>query len=729
MIANPTLAKLRLTITPPIAKFIVIAVTIIMAAARIPMLDAMHRPAILWDEMTYLNFARFLGGAGPPLDFHVDPSVEHVGYGLIIAPAFVTRPPFEIAFHLAMGINLLLGLCLTLLAYRIARRVASASRPVALSCAVAITAYPAFFLLPLFIFSENAVFPLVLFSVLSFYELVARSRSIGWHLAFALSIVGVWFAHETSAILVAIALVAVGLLAFKRLISIPFAVLDVVVIFLGLGVVQVVHQHLWAMSWGPMNDLTWALPALLKAVSFKWFIYSIRALCDQQTAILLPSLGAYALAMGMLLRELLATRVTGWSARAATCAYALAATLVVGIASAFFLTLIPNWWLSPDAAYATRYVEQGAVAALAIGLPLFFTGQVPVRRLAYWTVPAIVLIAIVASIDYMGSVYLNPGEPISVLAWAGFNRLLRGGPLVMLVIVALVGVSVILATRRSRPAIGLLTLVVVWLGIDAAEFKGQIDPAQHVYDHLLGTQISKLAPYVEAMPQFPEVAFGQANLNIFTYTILALADPSHRFVIVTWPAGQGPAQQVAVAAESGAPAGFTKIVCEGLPPAGCLYVRDRAAASYLLALRDMDAFGSHPVLTLGDGLEIGVQNDDLVTWDGVYAIDKTPDLTAFRWTNGDARVILPKTTAPASSARIEFVAPNPGHVTIDVQRPGARAVRVIDAPDVVNANAYTIPLAPYLPGTAVTVRTTNLQPGSTPAARLSVEIRTFRLLP
>jgi hypothetical protein len=729
MIAKPYLASLRPMITEPIARLIVAAVAIMMAAARIPMLGLMHRPAIVWDEMTYLNFARFLAGAGPPLDFHLDPSVEHAGYGFVIAPAFITHAPFEIAYHLALGINLILGLSLTLLTYRIGRRVAGASRSIALLCAIAITAYPAFFLLPLFIFSENVVFPLVLLAVLAFYELLKNNRRYEWHLAFAFSIISVWFAHETSVILVAIALCAIGLLAVKRRIPVPFAIADVIVILLGIVAVQSIHQHLWALSWGPKDDLTWALPAFFSAVSIKWLIDSIHALCDQQAAILLPSLGAYLLALGTLLRELFIARKATWSARALTCAFALAATLGLAIASAFFLALVPNWWLSPEAAFATRYVEEGAVAALAIGLPLFFSGQVQLRPFAYWASAAIVLMAVVASFDYSGNVYLNPGEPISELAWAAFSRLLRGGSMLALALAALVGLAIVLGTRRSRPVVSLLALIVVWLAASAAEVRGQIEPAQSQYDHLLGAYTSKLTPYVRAMPQFPDVTFAQSNLNIFTYNLLALDVPSHRFSVVAWPPGGAPQEQVAVAAESVAPRGFTKIICEEMPPIGCLYVRDSAAIAYLSALKQMDAFGPHPVLTLGDGLEIGVQNDGLVTWDGVYAIDKTPEMTAFRWTNGNARVILPATAQPVASARIEFVSPNAGHVTIEIQRPGARPVRVVDAPDVINANAYSIPIGAYVPGTAVLIRTTNVHPASTPGAKLSVEIRAFRLMP
>src|SRR5580658_4644003 len=167
---------------------IVVAIAILMAVVRIPLLSFMHRPGIDWDEITYLNFARYFGGAGPPLDLRADPSVEHAGYGLLIAPAFVTHAPFEIAYHLALGINLVLSVCLTLLAYRIARRIAGASRLIATLCAVAITAYPAFFILPLFVFSENVVFPLVLLCVLAFYEIAEDSKRIGWHVAFVCSV-------------------------------------------------------------------------------------------------------------------------------------------------------------------------------------------------------------------------------------------------------------------------------------------------------------------------------------------------------------------------------------------------------------------------------------------------------------------------------------------------------------------------------------------------------------
>ena len=725
MIAKPSIASWRPS--EPIARLIVAAIAVLMAAVRVPLLSVMHRPGINWDEMTYLNFARIFAGAGPPLDLRVDPNVEHAGYGLVIAPAFVLHAPFEIAYHLVLGINLILGLCLTLLAYRIARRVAGASRPIAILSAVALTAYPAFFVLPLFVFSENVVFPLMLLCVLAFYEMVETPKRAGWHAAFALSVVGMWFAHAPSAVIVALAFASLLCLALMRRISALYATADAIVMLAGVAIAQRVHEHLWPLSWGPAND-TKLIPGILAGISslLLWLGNSLHVLVYEQAAIVLPSLGLYILVMVVLTREVFVARRGPWTARALTCCFVIAATLGMSLMSATFVATFPGALSMPDVLFATRYPEQGIIGALAIGLPLFFTYAIRMRPFAYYGLAGIVVAAFLAAPDYNGSIYLQPGESISELSWSGFAGLLHGSPMIVLAVFALAVLAGILWLRRDRPVVALLAITCVWLACSAADVKRQIAPEQANYDQLLGASSSRLSPYVRAMPQFNDVAVALNDLNIFTYNQVALDVPDHRFTLATWPRGSGPIQDAAIARSS--PNGFTEIACETFPPVTCLYVRDQTTAAYLRKWGGLGAFEPHPTFALGRGLEIGIDTTGLISWQGVYPLEKTPNGLPFRWTNGSAHVVLPYLTEPASIAAIDLVAPNPGHITIELQRPGRPPQTITNAADVTNLNSYSVSVAPYAPGTSISIRTTNVQPGSEANRRLSVEIRSFRLL-
>lgn len=717
----------KATITVPVARTIVVATAILMAVARIPMLAVMHRPEVDWDEMTYLNFGRFLAGAGPPLDLRYDPNVEHAGYGAILVPAFVTRPPFEIAYHLTLGINLVLSFALTLLAYRIARRVAGASRSTALLCAIALTAYPDFFVLPLFVFSENLVFPLVLVSVLAFYELLRSARNVWWHAAFAVSIVGMWFAHAPTVVVAAAALAAIIVVAVARRVPWPYAIADVLVIAVGVGIVQAVHRSLWPLSWGNETDTTLG-PQILAAVSLRGLADSLREFCYQQAAVVLPSLGAYVLALAMLIRELFVAGRRRLSDRALTCAYVLTAMLGAATSSAFFLITVPGVFAMPDAVFTTRYIDEGAVAALAVGLPLFFSLRDRLRAPVVYAGAAIAFTAAVAYPVYVGSVYAGRGESINEIAWAGFAGLLRGGPMFALAGFALAALVLVVAARRLAPAAGLLVLIAVWLAAGISEVEGQIRPQQVALDELIGADTSKLAPYLRVVPQPVDVAYAASGFNILMHNLLALDVSNHSFTTTAWRAGEAPRQDLAVAPRAVAPVGFTEIVCERVEPAACLYARDRTTASYLLGLERSAAFAPRTTLAPGDSLEIGVAKDASAAWSGVYNVQMTQARTPFRWTNGNARVVLPLTTEPAGHARIVLAAANAGRAIVELQRPGRAPARLLDAPVVKDENSYTIPIGRTPPGTAVSIVTTNVAPGSTAAIPLSVELRSFRLV-
>jgi hypothetical protein len=612
-----------------------------------------------------------------------------------------------------------------LLAYRIARRIAGASRPIATLIAIALTAYPAFFVLPLFVFSENVVFPLMLLCVLAFYEIVEIPKRAGWHAAFALSVVGMWFAHAPSAVIVALAFAGLLCLALMRRIPAIYAAADAIVMLAGIAIAQRVHEHLWPLSWGTTNDSA-LLPGIVAGIfSLRWLGDSLHALIYEQAAIVLPSLGLYIIVMGILTREVFIARRGPWTARALTCCFVIGAALGMSLMSATFVGTFPVVLTMLDALFASRYAEQGAIGALAIGLPLFFTCAFRMRTFAYYGMAGIVVAAFLAAPDYDGSIYLEPSESISELSWSGFAGLLHGAPMVVLAAFALAALAVILWLRRDRPVVALLAITCVWLACSAADVKRQIAPEQANYDRLLGATSSRLSPYIRAMPQFNDVAVAVNDLNIFTYNQVALDVPDHRFTLATWPRGAGPIQDVAIARS--APNGFTEIACEQFPPVTCLYVRDRITAAYLRTWGQLGAFEPHPPLALGPGLEIGIDDTGRISWQGVYPLEKTPDGIPFRWTNGSARVVLPYLTEPASSAAIDLVAPNPGHIIIDLQRPGRPPQNITDAADVTNLNSYSVPLAPYAPGTSVSIRTTNIVPG-TENPRLSVEIRSFRLL-
>jgi len=148
------------------------------------------------------------------------------------------------------------------------------------------------------------------------------------------------------------------------------------------------------------------------------------------------------------------------------------------------------------------------------------------------------------------------------------------------------------------------------------------------------------------------------------------------------------------------------------------FVRDRLPAG-----------SSGFVMTLGTGLEVGVNEAAGGLWSGVYVLEKTPDGTPFRWTNGNAMMVLPALDRPATSADVSIAAPNAGTMTIAAERRGSGPSTLLTAPAPAGGVRFHVPLDHYEPGTVLTFHSTNRVTGTSDPRTLSVEIRSFRLLP
>lgn len=718
-------SELALALTNRQQTLVAVGVAALLSIIRIPMILEMHRPLIVWDEITYLAIARYFAGAGQPLDFSIDPNVEHVGYGLLSSVAFLPHGPFEITYHLVLLLNLALAAVTTYLVYTVARRIAGAPFWLAVLSTTAIASYPAFFVMPTLVFSENLVFPLALLSTLSLFEAVNSERSVPWHLVFVLSVVAMWLTHSATMPFVLAGCLTIAALALGRRLPPYIALLDIALIGLGWLVANIVDQHFWSIMWGQNSDLVFARE-MMAAFSLEGSLRFILSLSRTQFALAIPSLGMYVVGLVVVAREMLGGKRTGWSARAVACSYVILGTIGCALLSAMLFSAFPPSG-NLDTMFAARYVEPSLLLILSIGLPLFMTAlDVPTRLAAVLVVAVTAALSAVATRSWDALWYQGAGESVSELALAGLAHLVRGGTVITLAAVSLAVGALVLVLRRRQPHLALVALFIAWTVMSLSEFTGQISSQQKRFDILLGAKLSLIAPYVSRIPDQRAVAYEVEN--VLTYNLLAFALPNERVIASGWPSGSAPPQGAAVATEAHAPTGFGRVACERFVPIECLYVRSRSTSQYLRSLAERDAF-SRPI-DVGDGAEIGVSYIVNVTWRGLYPIETTPDGIPFRWTDGNATVVLPRVKSPVSHAQLWLSVPNRGHITIRTRQPGAKSyVTVVDGPDAPGGNAFAIPLRPYVPGTTVSILTTNTQPGGTDSRRLSVEIRNFRLLP
>jgi hypothetical protein len=135
------------------------------------------------------------------------------------------------------------------------------------------------------------------------------------------------------------------------------------------------------------------------------------------------------------------------------------------------------------------------------------------------------------------------------------------------------------------------------------------------------------------------------------------------------------------------------------------------------------------VMTLGTGLEVGVSEAAGGLWSGVYVLETAPDGTPFRWTNGDAMLVLPALDRPATAADVLIAAPNAGRLKISAKPPGSASSTLLAAPAPTGAVRFHVPLDHYEPGTVLTFQSTNRVTGTSDPRTLSVQLRSVRLLP
>jgi hypothetical protein len=703
-----------------------IVLAVALALGRLPAVLSMHRPTFMWDEAAYLSLGRYLAGAGQLVDLRIA-SFGRPAYGVVLWPAFAAHSAFETAFHLALLTNLLLGAATTVLAYAIARRIGGVTAPIALLSAAAITAYPSVFLLPFFALSENIVVPLTLGAVLVAYEVISRPGAIVPNVAFALCLVGLWASHPVAGGTVLVALA--GLLAAAAVRRIPWAVtaLNLLVVLIGVALVFVADTKLSAEGWGaPVGTVL--REQLASVATTDGVVRLFRLLAYQQAAVLVPSLGAYAIAVSVLVRELLIARSVGFSARSAVAAFVLVSVVVTAFFSSAYVASLPGSPASPDVLFRTRYLEATIVATLAVGLPMFTEQVPPWRAIGYATSAALVVLTLIADPAFQAGALAASGGSANALALSAYARFLHASSFLFLGFLGLVDACLIVLLRWLRAPLALVALVIVWGVAGAAELQDGIAWQQAQLDALFGVRTSSFGPYLAAVPH-DSVPYAASAIDPVVYATEALALPHEHFRVLAPPASD-PGTAFVIAAREQIPSPYHIVACEHLAPV-CLGMRDAAFADRLISQALSGELVPRPALQLRSGLEIGVNHFIDVTTDGIWGLERTPDGVEFRWTDGDAAITLPAISdrAPAT-AHLVLVAPDAGHIIIGLQRPGGTVTKIVDAPDQPGENDFFVPLAPYVAGTRLTIVSTNRV--GTPAdvrRTLSVQIRQLRLTP
>ena len=332
-----------------------IAGTFALFAARLIISLIRSGPVLVADEMGYLGNARAIAG-GIDSQLQLAPFYR-AGYSLLIAPLVAIGSSPTFTYHLVLALNAVLAASVLPLLYLLLRRFAGASPEVAFWAALAGAVYPALTVLSQVAMSENALFPLVCLWLLAFGGLwEARDRRGGllWGLAFGAATGALWAVHNRMVVAVALALLALAWLAYRRRLhpgALALAVAVIALAFLGTHLLDnFVVDHNYGGS--ATDELSSRMDELSSFVGVRT---ALANLVGQTWYLLVATFGLAAAAVVSFVRERPRVPVLG-------ALLALTGLLLLISAAAF-----PER-TRPDQLIYGRYAEVVAPALVAFGL-------------------------------------------------------------------------------------------------------------------------------------------------------------------------------------------------------------------------------------------------------------------------------------------------------------------------------------------------------------------------
>jgi len=424
--------------------------TFVLFAARLILSLIRSGPVLVADEIGYLTNARVLAG-GLPGQLEQAPFYRG-GYSLLIAPLVELGASPTFTYHLVLVLNAALAASVFPLLYLLLTRFGGVWAELAFWAALAGAAYPAMTVLSQVAMSENALFPLVVVWLIAFGGLLAvrpGGREVAWAAGLGAATGALWAIHNRMIVAVALAVVGLLWLAWRRRLR-PVALIAglavIALAFLGVHFLDgYLIDHNYAGS--APDELSERMDSLFQ---FGGLRTALANLIGQSWYLLVATFGLAAAAAWDFLRP----RNTERRAPVLGVLLALTGLLLLISASAF-----PER-TRPDMLIYGRYTEVVAPALVAFGLAALSRawGTVPWRRLLWPAVGFAALTAVVLAIRATAS---DPDAPnrwnISALPFVTVQL----GPAVLLgaALVAAAGAGLLLWARgRGRLVPSLLAL-------------------------------------------------------------------------------------------------------------------------------------------------------------------------------------------------------------------------------------------------------------------------------
>ncbi|HMI81912.1 MAG TPA: hypothetical protein VK480_09020 [Solirubrobacterales bacterium] len=341
-----------------------IAGTFALFAARAVLSAIRSGPVLVADEMGYLGNARALAG-GIDSQLQLAPFYRG-GYSLLLAPLVEIGSSPAFTYHLILLLNAALAASVLPLLYLLLRRFAGVPAEIAFWAALAGAVYPALTVLSQVAMSENALFPLVCLWLLAFGGLwEARDRRGGllWGLAFGAATGALWAVHNRMIVAVALALLALAWLAYRRRLHPAALALSLAVIALAFLGTHLLDNFVVDRNYGgsAKDELSSRMDELS---SFAGIRTALANLVGQSWYLLVATFGLAAAAVVSFVRERPRVPVLG------------ALLALTGLLLAISAAAFPER-TRPDQLIYGRYAEVVAPALVAFGLAALAQVRLP----------------------------------------------------------------------------------------------------------------------------------------------------------------------------------------------------------------------------------------------------------------------------------------------------------------------------------------------------------------
>jgi hypothetical protein len=441
-----------------------LAGTVVLFLARLILSLIRTGPVLVADEIGYLTNARGLaGGVAGQLE---QAPFYRGGYSLLIAPLVELGAGPSFTYHLVLVLNAALAASVFPLLYLLLTRFGGVRPEPALWAALAGAAYPALTVLSQVAMSENALFPLVVVWLIAFGGLLARDRrgsDFAWAAGLGAATGALWAVHNRMIVAVALAVVGLLWLAWRRRLRPAALAVGLAVIALAMVGVHFLDGYLIDHNYAGSapDELSERMDSL---AGFSGLRTTLANLIGQSWYLLVATFGLAAAAAWDFFRgrnelhqisspgegKFDAVRAEGRAAPVLGVLLALTGLLLLISAAAF-----PER-TRPDMLIYGRYTEVAAPALVAFGLAALGRARLP--RLVWPAAGFAALTAVVVLIRVTAS---DPDAPnrwnISALPFVTVQ--LGAGVLIGAALIAAAGAFLLLrASSLGRRAVGSVAL-------------------------------------------------------------------------------------------------------------------------------------------------------------------------------------------------------------------------------------------------------------------------------